>query len=119
MRIATYTRISTDEAHQPYSLEAQSERLASYAKSQDDWRIVRRFSDQASGASLERLVWEPELSYLSEEPISSVLVPATRPADLTGRPRFVLYGPFINLPPGPWSASTPPPPSCTPASVCA
>jgi site-specific DNA recombinase len=54
MRIATYTRISTDEAHQPYSLEAQSERLASYAKSQEDWRIVRRFSDQASGASLER-----------------------------------------------------------------
>ncbi len=54
MRIATYTRISTDEAHQPYSLEAQSERLASYAKSQEDWKIVRRFTDQASGASLER-----------------------------------------------------------------
>ncbi|MDP9277143.1 MAG: recombinase family protein [Actinomycetota bacterium] len=54
MRIATYTRISTDEATQPYSLEAQRERLAAYAKSQEDWRIVRRFSDQASGASLER-----------------------------------------------------------------
>ena len=54
MRIATYTRISTDEEHQPYSLEAQRERLAAYAKSQEDWRIVRRFTDQASGASLER-----------------------------------------------------------------
>ncbi len=54
MRIATYTRISTDEETQPYSLEAQRERLAAYAKSQEDWRIVRRFSDQASGASLER-----------------------------------------------------------------
>src|SRR6266550_284140 len=54
MRIATYTRISTDEAHQPYSLEAQSERLGAYAKSQEDWKIVRRFTDQASGASLER-----------------------------------------------------------------
>jgi hypothetical protein len=27
MRIATYTRISTDEAHQPYSLEAQAVKL--------------------------------------------------------------------------------------------
>jgi site-specific DNA recombinase len=54
MRIATYTRISTDEAHQPYSLEAQDERLGSYAKSQEDWQIVRRFSDQVSGATLER-----------------------------------------------------------------
>src|SRR5207237_7140907 len=43
-----------DEEHQPYSLEAQRERLAAYAKSQEDWRIVRRFTDQAAGASLER-----------------------------------------------------------------
>ncbi len=54
MRIATYTRISTDEEHQPYSLEAQSQRLASYVDSQDGWRIARRFSDQMSGATLER-----------------------------------------------------------------
>src|SRR5437870_1557815 len=52
--IATYTRISTDEEHQPYSLEAQAERLNAYAKGQDDWRIARRFSDQASGAVLDR-----------------------------------------------------------------
>lgn len=54
MRVATYTRISTDEAHQPYSLEAQAERLAGYAQSREGWRIVRRFSDQISGAKLER-----------------------------------------------------------------
>lgn len=54
MRIATYTRISTDEERQPYSLEEQAIRLDSYAKSQEDWRIVRRFTDQASGAILER-----------------------------------------------------------------
>jgi site-specific DNA recombinase len=54
MRIATYTRISTDEETQPYSLEAQATRLDSYAKSQEDWQIVRRFIDQASGAILER-----------------------------------------------------------------
>lgn len=54
MRIATYTRISTDEELQPYSLEAQATRLAAYAESQGDWQIVRRFTDQASGAVLER-----------------------------------------------------------------
>jgi site-specific DNA recombinase len=54
VRIATYTRISTDEAHQPYSLEAQADRLGKYAASQEGWRIVRRFSDQTSGATLER-----------------------------------------------------------------
>jgi site-specific DNA recombinase len=54
VRIATYTRISTDEAHQPYSLEAQATRLTAYVESQEGWRITRRFSDQASGASLER-----------------------------------------------------------------
>ncbi len=54
MKIATYTRISTDEETQPYSLEAQATRLDSYAASQEDWQIVRRFTDQASGAILER-----------------------------------------------------------------
>ena len=57
MRVATYIRISTDEDHQPYSLEAQAERLAAYVKSQPDWELARRFSDQASGATTER----PEL----------------------------------------------------------
>ena len=37
MRVATYTRISTDEVNQPYSLGAQSERLAAYMTSQEDW----------------------------------------------------------------------------------
>ncbi len=54
MRIATYTRISTDEDRQPFSLSAQADRLESYTKAQDAWRIVRRFTDSASGATLER-----------------------------------------------------------------
>ncbi len=54
MRIASYTRISTDEEHQPYSLEAQAQRLSAYVQSQEGWRLVRRFTDQTSGATLER-----------------------------------------------------------------
>jgi site-specific DNA recombinase len=54
VRIATYTRISTDEVNQPYSLGSQSERLASYVASQEDWELVGTFTDQMSGAKLER-----------------------------------------------------------------
>ncbi len=54
VRVATYTRISTDESNQPYSLEAQRERLAAFVASQPDWHIVARYTDRASGKSLER-----------------------------------------------------------------
>src|SRR6266508_3573201 len=53
-RDAIYTRISTDEDRQPFSLGVQAERLEAYARSQDGFRIVRRFTDQASGATLDR-----------------------------------------------------------------
>jgi site-specific DNA recombinase len=68
MRIATYTRISTDEDRQPFSLGAQAERLEAYARSQDGWRIVRRFTDQASGAILDR----PGLRQALEEAAAGV-----------------------------------------------
>ncbi len=57
MRVATYTRISTDEEHQPYSLEAQDTRLRAYVASQEGWELTRRYSDRMTGSTLER----PEL----------------------------------------------------------
>src|SRR5256885_14232166 len=54
VRVATYTRISTDEEHQPFSLEAQAQRLGSYIQSQDGWQLVHRFTDQMSGSTLGR-----------------------------------------------------------------
>src|SRR5919108_826961 len=54
MKVATYTRISTDETNQPHSLGAQAERLEAYCRSQDGWRIVRTYTDTASGATMER-----------------------------------------------------------------
>jgi site-specific DNA recombinase len=54
MRIATYTRISTDEEHQPYSLGAQATRLRAYVTSQEDWVLTKEYTDQASGATNER-----------------------------------------------------------------
>jgi len=54
VKVATYTRISTDEENQPYSLGAQDDRLSAYIRSQDGWEIARRYSDQMIGSVLER-----------------------------------------------------------------
>jgi len=54
LRVAIYVRISTDELHQPFSLEAQKVKLAAYVKSQDNWELTETFVDQASGATTDR-----------------------------------------------------------------
>jgi site-specific DNA recombinase len=54
VRVATYTRISTDEENQPYSLSAQDDRLVAYVRSQEGWEIVRKYTDQMTGSTLER-----------------------------------------------------------------
>jgi site-specific DNA recombinase len=57
-RIAIYIRRSTDEDHQPFSLEVQETRLRAFVTSQPgEWQIVAVYSDDASGASVNR----PEL----------------------------------------------------------
>lgn len=57
------------------------------------------------GEPLERVVWEPELFFMNEDGAGLTPGPLTRPVDLTGRPRPVVYGPYVSLPPGPWSAT--------------
>jgi hypothetical protein len=57
------------------------------------------------GSDLGRITWERKLFFISDEPAGTELVPATRPVDITGRIRFLVYGPFINLPRGSWSGT--------------
>ncbi len=54
VRVAVYARRSTDDEHQPYSIEAQDTRLAAYIASQPGWRQAARFADDASGATTHR-----------------------------------------------------------------
>ncbi|GAA5115350.1 recombinase family protein [Haloechinothrix salitolerans] len=54
VRVGIYVRRSTDDEHQPYSIEAQDTRLDAYIGSQPGWRLVARFPDDASGATTER-----------------------------------------------------------------
>jgi site-specific DNA recombinase len=58
VRVATYTRISTDEDRQPNSLEAQRVRLESFVSSQPEWGIQRRYKEQFTGTVVDR----PELT---------------------------------------------------------
>jgi site-specific DNA recombinase len=60
VRVATYTRISTDEERQPNSLEAQRVRLDAFVDSQPDWQISLRYEDQFTGTVIDR----PALSRL-------------------------------------------------------
>ncbi len=53
-RVSTLTRRSTDEQHQPFSIELQDSKLGAYIKSQDDWLLVRKYTDNKSGATLDR-----------------------------------------------------------------
>jgi site-specific DNA recombinase len=55
MRVAIYTRRSTDEANQPFTIDAQESKLDAYVASQDGWTIVARYCDDASGATTDRL----------------------------------------------------------------
>jgi site-specific DNA recombinase len=51
LRVAVYLRISTDEAHQPFSLDAQEHRLTAFIASQPGWTLARKpYVDQISGA---------------------------------------------------------------------
>ena len=54
VRVGIYVRRSTDDEHQPYSIEAQDARLIAYIDSQPGWRLVHRYPDDASGASTHR-----------------------------------------------------------------
>jgi site-specific DNA recombinase len=55
IRIAFYTRISTDEDHQKYSLDAQSDRLHAYCRAQyDRWVQHKLYADTSTGTNMER-----------------------------------------------------------------
>jgi site-specific DNA recombinase len=64
-RVGTYTRRSTDEDHQPFSIEAQDARLVAYIASQDDWwhDPICTFTDDKSGYTLDRPDLQRALTY--------------------------------------------------------
>jgi site-specific DNA recombinase len=47
VRVGVYVRRSTDDEHQPYSIEAQDAWLAAYIGSQPGWCQAARLADDA------------------------------------------------------------------------
>ena len=75
-RVAFYTRISTDEDHQKYSLGAQKERLEAYCKSQygNDWTLHKVYRDTESGTHMNRPGLEEMLYDASTKAFDVLLV---------------------------------------------
>jgi hypothetical protein len=59
------------------------------------------YVDYFTGGDLTSITWERDLFFIGDQP----KVRATRPIDVTGRARCLIYGPYIMLPPGSWSVS--------------
>jgi len=75
-RVAFYTRISTDEDHQKYSLDAQKERLEAFCKSQygEDWELFKVYRDMESGTHMHRPGLEEMLYDAECQTFSTLLV---------------------------------------------
>ena len=74
MRVAFYTRISTDEDHQKYSLDAQRDRLEAYCTSQyEEYKVVKIYRDASSGTNMNRSGLE-EMLYAAENKLFDVLI---------------------------------------------
>lgn len=74
LRVATYTRASTDESNQPYSLAAQDIDCDRYVAIHPNWTVVHRFSDRKSGATLDRPGLQAALKAIALSDIDILLV---------------------------------------------
>jgi site-specific DNA recombinase len=76
VRVSFYTRISTDEDHQKYSLDAQNDRLEAFCKAQwgDDWRLHKIYRDMESGTHMNRPGLEEMLFDAEGHAFDSLLV---------------------------------------------
>ncbi len=75
-RVSFYTRISTDEDHQKYSLGAQKDRLEAFCKATygDDWRLHKVYRDTESGTHMNRPGLEEMLYDAETQTFDTLLV---------------------------------------------
>jgi hypothetical protein len=62
------------------------------------------YGSQLAGGELGPITWERDLFFINDNLPQERLV-ASRPVDITGAARILIYGPYIVLPPGSWSAT--------------
>jgi hypothetical protein len=59
------------------------------------------YTDYFAGRGLGKIGWARDLFVIGDDPQQ----PANRPIDITGRIRNLLFGPYMVLPPGTWTAA--------------
>ena len=75
-RIVFYTRISTDEDKQKFSLDAQRDQLRAFCDSHygPDWSLARLYRDMDSGSHLNRIALQQMLADAHKQAFDLVLV---------------------------------------------
>jgi hypothetical protein len=63
--------------------------------------VLDGYIDYFAGRGLSKISWARDLFVVGDDPGQ----PATLPIDITGRVRNLLFGPYMVLPPGTWTAS--------------
>jgi hypothetical protein len=63
--------------------------------------VLDAYIDYFAGRGLGKISWARDLFVVGDDPQQ----PATQPIDITGRVRNLLFGPYMVLPPGTWTAS--------------
>jgi hypothetical protein len=102
--IASIAASVSDEWADPGEDHANTDRLAPGEQAIVNGAL-QPYVHYFAGGDLESVVWEPDLFYVADDRPDAPRRPAIGPIDLTGRARFLVFGPYINLPPGPWSAT--------------
>ncbi len=62
---------------------------------------LKGYADCFGGGPLGQMLWSRDLFYLGDNPGG----PATRAIDLSGPVRYLLFGPYMTVPPGHWHAT--------------
>lgn len=80
-----------------------------WATLDESWQTISNsalnaYIEYFGGNDLGPITWERELFFIGDEPGRQGTAAATRPIDITGRPRYLIFGPFLAVPPGNWSA---------------
>lgn len=63
------------------------------------------YAARFAGGEIGTLTWQRDLFFIYEQPFTPPHPPATRPMDISGTARRIIFGPYISLPSGVWSAT--------------
>src|SRR5207248_5348233 len=92
--IAAIAASVSDEYADPGDDHAEVDHLSDEEQAVIDGAL-RPYMTYFAGGDLEAVVWEPDLFFAVDDRPDAPRRPAVGPIDLTGRARFLVFGPYI------------------------